>query len=226
MIKDQSMGPLQHSNLNQTVYMLLCNQLMRGDYPSGHVLNVNELAERFGTSVMPVREAVGKLVAQRALEPMKSRSVRIPAFSRERLEDIRRVRVLIEGTATQWATHSMNDDDIIQLEQMAQGLARVLHDPDGLAEGLDYNHKFHFCIYQATGSPTMLALIESLWLQSGAYLRVYRELMHSDERPTEEFHAAIAQAIKARDASTARHFMEQDINWPFERLLAAPEMFE
>ena len=219
------MQPLQHSNLNQTVYMTLCNQLMRGDYPAGHVLNINDLAQGFGTSVMPVREAMRQLVAQRALEPMKSRSMRIPEFSRERLQDIRRVRVLLEGTATEWATHTMQAAEIEDVEHIAAKLARLLQHPEDLVAGLDANQQFHFGIYRAARSPSMLALIESLWLQSGPYLRASRELMHSDERPAEEFHAAIVAAIKKRDAKAARKIMVQDIAWPFDQLLGAPALF-
>lgn len=218
-------APLHHANLNQTVYMTLCTQLMRGDYPAGHVLHAHELAERFGTSAMPVREALRKLMAQRALEPMKNRSMRIPEFSRDRLEDIRRVRLLLEGTATEWASQRIDEPTLQRVDQIARQLAQMLEHPDNLAQGLDCNHEFHFAIYQAAGTPTLLALIESLWLQSGPYLRAYRERMHSDLRPVEEFHAAIVAALRQRDAHGARHIMEQDISWPFDQLLANSDLF-
>src|SRR3546814_12783624 len=70
----------------------------------------------------------------------------------------------------------------------------------------------------------MMAMIESLWLQSGPYLRATRELMHSDERPTAEFHAAIVQAIEQRDAGKARLAMEREICWAFDKLTAHRDM--
>ncbi|XOT98787.1 FCD domain-containing protein, partial [Alcaligenes pakistanensis] len=49
--------------------------------------------------------------------------------------------------------------------------------PQGVASSLEKNRIFHFTIYAAAQSPVMLAMIESLWLQSGAYLRETRELL-------------------------------------------------
>ena len=66
-------------------------------------MTVQSLAEAFGVSAMPVREALHRLSAAQALTVVAGRSVGIPALTVERLEDLRRVRGEIEGLAAAWA---------------------------------------------------------------------------------------------------------------------------
>ena len=212
--------PLIHTSVNEAVYRRLRNHLMRGDYAAGEILGIQELADAFGTSAMPVREALRRLAAQRAVEPMKSRSMQVPVISEERLEDIKRARVLIEGTVTSWAVAHITPDELVLLQDLAKQIGHSLANPDSINEGLDNNQLFHFTIYKAARSDSMMAMIESLWLQSGPYLRATRQLMHSDERPSAEFHARIVEAIAQRDAAGARAAMESDICWAFDKLLA------
>ncbi|WP_459615489.1 GntR family transcriptional regulator [Bordetella sp. 2513F-2] len=220
MPRHPDLEPLVHTSVHEAVYRRLRDHLMRGDYAAGEILGIQELADAFGTSAMPVREALRRLAAQRALEPMKSRSMRVPVISRARLEDIRRARVLIEGTVTAWAVEHIDAETLETLRALAAQIGQSLADPASVRDGLENNQLFHFTIYRAARSDSMLATIESLWLQSGPYLRATRALMHSHERPSAEFHAAIVQAIAQRDADKARAAMERDICWAFDKLAA------
>ena len=61
------------------------------------MLRIQDLAETLQTSTMPVREALGRLVSEQALEALPNRTVRVPVITRERLDDLARARCLIEG---------------------------------------------------------------------------------------------------------------------------------
>ncbi len=218
MTTNPGLTSLEHTSVNEAVYRRLRDHLMRGDYAAGEILGIQELADAFGTSAMPVREALRRLAAQRAVEPMKSRSMQVPVMSRERLEDIRRARVLIEGTVTAWAVAHITPADLDTLREMANQIGQSLAQPGSIRDGLAHNQRFHFFIYKTARSDSMLATIESLWLQSGPYLRATRQLMHSDERPIGEFHAAIVDAMARGDASGAQQAMARDICWAFDKL--------
>ncbi|WP_255475003.1 GntR family transcriptional regulator [Pusillimonas sp. ANT_WB101] len=221
MTSNPDLTCLEHTPINEAVYRRLRDHLMRGDYAAGEVLGIQELANAFGTSAMPVREALRRLAAQRAVEPMKSRSMQVPMMSRERLEDIRRARVLIEGTVTAWAVEHITADELDTLRGLASQIGQSLSRADSIREGLEHNQRFHFFIYKTARSDSMLATIESLWLQSGPYLRATRQLMHSEERPISEFHAAIVDAIARGDAQAAQQAMANDVCWAFDKLWAA-----
>lgn len=220
MIATLELEPLLHTSVNEAVYRRLRDHLMQGDYAAGQVLGIQELADALGTSAMPVREALRRLAAQRAVEPMKSRSMQVPVISTERLHDILRARLLIEGTVTSWAVANISGVELTLLRGLAKKIGRSLAHSGTVHEGLQNNQQFHFTIYKAARSDSMLAMIESLWLQSGPYLRATRELMHSDERPSTEFHAKIVHAIEQKDADGARTAIESDIRWAFDKLMA------
>src|SRR5690554_2432007 len=146
---------------------------------------------------MPVREALRKLIAQQALEPMRSRSARIPLITPERLADLQRSRLLIEGTATQWACQvGIPDQELSQLKELARNIHRSRPQPDGHTISLELNREFHFRIYRHADSPVMLGIIESLWLQSGPYLREVQELCGPERSPIDDYHDQLVEALR------------------------------
>jgi DNA-binding GntR family transcriptional regulator len=210
--------PIVRLSVNEAVYQALRNKLMHGEYQAGQVLGIQSLADALGTSTMPVREALRRLVAQQGLEPRPNGTTRVPLLSRSRLVDIRRARVLIEGTVTEWATPRLDAATLEELDRLAEEITAARRTPEGVATSLEKNRIFHFTIYQAAGSPVMSAMIESLWLQSGAYLRAKREQLHTDANPADRLHEATVAALRAGDAERARECMQQDVSWVFNHL--------
>ena len=72
---------------------------MRGGFAPGQKLKIAELANAFGTSAMPVREALNRLAAERAIECMPNRSVRVPSLMKSSLQDLMETRFAVEGLA-------------------------------------------------------------------------------------------------------------------------------
>ncbi len=210
--------PIVRSSVAESVYQALHTKLMHGEYLGGQILGIQSLADALGTSTMPVREAFRRLVMQQALQPMKNGSTRVPEVSPSRLEDIRRARVLIEGTVTEWGSARLSTVQIDDLARLADEISLARRSRDGVPDSLEKNRVFHFTIYEAAESPVMLAMIESLWLQSGPYLRGTREFMHTDELPADHLHESAIQAMRAGDFAGARRFIEADISWVFDRL--------
>lgn len=213
-----ALQPIVRQSVNEAVYQALRNKLMHGEYRAGQVLGIQFLADALGTSTMPVREALRRLVAQQGLEPMPNGTTRVPLLSNERLQDIRRTRVLVEGTVTEWAGPHLAPATLDMLEALAADITQARRAPQGVATSLENNRIFHFTIYQAAQSPVMTAIIESLWLQSGAYLREMREELHNDRNPPDHFHESCVDALRKGKFDQARKIMEQDVALIFDRL--------
>ena len=81
-------APVDRETMQDRVYVELRQALMRGHFAPGETLIVRALSDQFGTSHMPVRDALSRLVAEQALEVLPSRSVAVPVLSRERCQDI------------------------------------------------------------------------------------------------------------------------------------------
>lgn len=213
-----ALQPIVRQSVNEAVYQALRNKLMHGEYRAGQVLGIQFLADALGTSTMPVREALRRLVAQQGLEPMPNGTTRVPLLTSERLKDIRRTRVLVEGTVTEWAGPHLDDATLDMLEALAAQITQARRTPKGVATSLENNRIFHFTIYQAAQSPVMTAIIESLWLQSGAYLREMREELHNDRNPPDHFHEQCIEALRKKKFDRARQVIEKDVALIFDRL--------
>jgi DNA-binding GntR family transcriptional regulator len=202
-------APAPRETLQDYVYQRVKELILTGDIAPGQSVTFNTLASAFAVSHMPVREALRRLVAERALTVIAGRSVGLPALSVERLEDLRRVRVEVEGIATEWATRSLSPADHEALATLVAAMNRA--DTENDVKGyLHANRDFHFAIYRAAGSDTLLSMIESLWLQISPYFN----LLHAsgDYQRANREHGTIAAALRQSNAKGARAAIVADIN--------------
>ncbi|QDL94237.1 GntR family transcriptional regulator (plasmid) [Paroceanicella profunda] len=214
----EPLSPVGRRTVQDGVYTELRRSLIQGLFDPGEVLRIVDLSERLGTSTMPVREALARLISEQALEPMANRSVRVPLITRARLEDLARARALIEAEVLGLAMSRIGAQEIDRLRELTDACDAVLaiRDQEVSGEAADLNHAFHFTIYRAAGSEVLLPIIESLWLQSGPYLRVSaRHYAPEVDGSATHFHREITEAIAARDAVAARAALRADIGRAF-----------
>ena len=158
------LGAIQRETLNDRVYQQLRTMIMSGAVSPGKELKLRELAKELHVSLMPVRDAIGRLVVERALEMLPNRQVIVPELSLDRLLEVLRVRVVLEseagalaaGHATSGLVDSLN---LLQKKIAAPTLSKQ-------QEFFALNREFHFAIYQAAKSPLLFSMIEQLWLET------------------------------------------------------------
>src|ERR1700719_2518042 len=109
---------IARETVQERVYSALRDQLMRGGFEPGQKLKIAELANAFGTSAMPVREALNRLAAERAVECMPNRSVRVPALSQDILQDLMETRFAVEGLAVARAALNMSPATLATLRRL------------------------------------------------------------------------------------------------------------
>jgi len=174
-----------------------------------------DVAAAYGTSAMPVREALSRLVAERALQTAPNRSIIVPVLTPARLDDLRQVRKIVEGAAVTRACARITSKGIAEMESI---LAKQmpLEGKSLIAEAVEANALFHFTLYRWSGSAVLLPVIESLWLQFGPYLRHATAL--NDRTPGRglRYHLAIISALKARDCGKAVAALEADVDISFD----------
>jgi len=216
---------IDRETVQERVYAALRDRLMRGSFAPGQKLKIAELASAFGTSAMPVREALNRLAAERAIECMPKRSVRVPALSKYSLQDLMETRFAVEGLAVQRAAAHMTDATLATLRQLidAQSETDAEHVSEGSAE---QNRAFHFAIYRQSGSTVLLPIIESLWLQFGPYLRVASERFDGREGRGTNFHVEIVAALARGDGNAARAALESDIGRAFDLVMTDQALWQ
>ena len=210
-----SIGPIERETLNDRVYRELKNSIMAGAFKPGSELTLRSVAEALGTSFMPVRDAMRRLVTERGLEIWPSRTIAIPTLSAEEFLELRRVRVLLEGEAVALAAEKITERQLANIRTILKKLEGLSKDRRGQFWSL--NLKLHFAIYEVGASPLMLSIIESLWLQLGPILArvpVSRALNDSADP-----HQLLVRALEQHDPDAARAALIADLTQATEQVM-------
>ncbi len=216
----EGMSAVSKLSLPDQVFNSLRDALMSGRFAPGQRVPLRTIATALGTSTMPVREAVNRLVAMGALEFLPNRRVSVPALSSRRYGDLAAARVIIESSAAEAAASLLSDAQIDELTlvhaQMRACLAQ-LDKPEAAQTFLDLNKRFHFIVYAVNESETLMSIIESLWLQVGPYLNLV--LKDSKDWFTTDQHGPLLEALQQRDARKAKITMHDNIEYAAKFML-------
>jgi DNA-binding GntR family transcriptional regulator len=195
-------------HLQNRVFEQLRRGLMAGAFVPGQVMSLRKLATAFGTSPMPVREALTRLVVASALEETANGSVCVPRLTPERLAELFAVRELLEGAAGEMACRNCTPELIDELTAINDELLAAIAKRNILG-CLSENQRFHFVLYEAARSEVLMPLIESLWLQFGPTM--YLSLL-SPEMPWDaSAHFVILEGLKTRKPAVAKRGVLTDI---------------
>lgn len=213
------LAPVGRDTVQDRVYTELRRALIGGLFAPAQVLTIRQLADALVTSTMPVREALGRLITEQALEMLPNRQVRVPPVTMDRIADLLRARILIEGEAMALAAARMTPRLITALRAVMLDWQEMQADGTQVDREVTLNHAFHFEIYRACGSPVLLPMIESLWLQSGPFTRaaIYA-FSEAGAHDAARYHHDIMHALEAGDGPAARVALVADISRPFAYL--------
>lgn len=206
--------PLERLTLGEQVYARLADLLISGRLAPGEKLSLRGAAEVLGVSIMPVRAAVSRLVADRALEVAPNRAIRVPVMSAAQFRDLTATRIVIEGHAAALAAERRAEADIPAIAEAEAAMrAESLSRTPNLPHAVEANKRLHFAVYQAARSPTLVAIIRALWLKVGPVINL--DLRENPERihtgGAVRFHADVLEAVVVRDPDKARAGIAADI---------------
>jgi len=195
------------TTLHERAYQQLKTALLAGAFRPGEPVTIRGLASEFGTSPMPVREAVRRLVSEHALEMPNSRSVRVPPMSLRHFDQLVKVRIALEGEAAALAATRMTPETLGELARINEVISRLQKSGD-FAGALRANQRFHHMIYSVSENSVMMMLIETLWLQAGPYLNL---VTSGTKYEGDFYHEDILRALRNRDRKFACQAVRADI---------------
>jgi len=201
-------------NLNATVYADLRIKLISGQLKPAEAVSVRQLAELYGVSTMPVREALRQLASEGALKSAARKAYRVPDLSAKEASDLFFVRGVLEGAAAELAAQRMTKRKLSLLETAVRKTRSCLtkRDANGL---LLANYDFHSTIYQSSGNDALALSIDRLYVQTGPWLgHGIMNLVDADNWLGE--HDLIIDALRNADSKSARKLIEEDAFWGVE----------
>ena len=207
-------------------YEQIKQAILHAQFRPGEVLSIRTLAASFGISTMPVREAVTRLITEKALELLPNRGLRVPNLSDEEARDVLRARFVLEGLAVELAAARITSAEIAGLEECERESEAALKRGQ-THKGVKASLQFHLMLYRACGSQTLVDLIEALYLRYAP--KVYTNMLllpaggGARARFVHDHHSVIIAALRRRDKKAARRALEKDMKdtWKFERFETA-----
>jgi DNA-binding GntR family transcriptional regulator len=206
--------------LQQQVYSELRRSLMVGAFIPGQSVTLRSLARRLGTSPMPIREAINRLIAERALEMLPNRSVVVPRMTRQKFTELSMLREKFEGMAAEAAGRRVTPELVKKLTKLNDEILSSIAKRD-VPRILEGNQQFHFALYEASGYVLLVPMIESLWLQAGPFM--YVSLSAADTLWNATLHKVAIEALAAGDAVATRKAIEKDVRTTARSLLQSIE---
>lgn len=168
--------------------------ILSGVLGPGARLRQEELADVFGTSRIPVREALRALEYEGLVTSEPHRGFTVTALDADDVEEVYDLRILLESEAVRLALPLLTDDDLEELEE----LFRVMQDTDQRPDDqLAARERFYVRLYSVTGRPRLVGLILRLRAEVARVLR-WATIQHSSS-----IHEHFFEAVRVGDADRA-----------------------
>lgn len=190
--------------------------IQSGALPDGAVLNQVAIAERFGVSRVPVREAMKQLQAEGLISAEAHRRAVVRALSVDRILEIYDIRALLEGYLIEKATPNIDDATLRRLES----LEAEMRESKDHARWLKLNGRFHAMLYEPSAATMTLELADQLRARAERYVNLWsggRGIQRNEEAGKE--HRRILKHVAKKDVAAARAEVERHIIHTRDRLL-------
>jgi len=194
---------LAHKQLWEAVADQLRDEILDGRLSAGTRLVEAELAERFGVSRGPVRDALQELARTGLAVDLPRRGTFVSSLSERDLEEVYVIRRAIEEAAVGLTIERAGEADVAAIFE-ALSAAEAAYEGDDLAAAWDADMAFHRAYCRLSGNGRLLELFDQLASQTVLLMRTTVESHASLAwTPPVELHRRIAQAIADRDAGRA-----------------------
>lgn len=191
------------------VYRQLRDAILSGRFVPGRSVTLRGIAGMLGTSPTPVREAIRRLVAERALVSHGNRRVSVPRMTPAKLDELCAARAALEVMAAERALPGIDPACLGRLWRLNAEVDRAIAAGD-VTTYLRRHREFHFalCGLEQPGAVAR-PLLESLWLQFSPFLRLV--LGHIGVDYLIDRHVEALHAIERGDVAGLRFALEADI---------------
>jgi DNA-binding GntR family transcriptional regulator len=189
----------------------LAERIISGAIEPGARLRQDHVAEEFGASHVPVREAFRRLEAQGLAVSEARRGVRVAAFDLDEVKEVAEMRAALEVLALRHAAPHLTAAILDKAEEATHAGDRS-RDVRSWEEA---NRTFHRLILTPCGMPRLLAAIDDLHAASARFL--FAAWRSEWETRTDHDHRAILSALRQGQVDTAASILARHVQWIGQR---------
>ena len=190
-----SQSPVSYVSKTDMVAALIRELIITGELTAGQQLRQRDLAQRFGVSQTPVREAMRRLQSEGLVIGDTHRGFTVVTPDDGPVEENFQIRAALESLGASLAARKIDEAGLAELHRLNERMRAMADDDPRYAE---LNREFHFTLYQYSRSPLLMSLMRLLWASLHGGPRVLRTHAESARQ-----HDAILDALRAGDADAA-----------------------
>jgi len=215
-------GRVKSAPLGDQVTARIRELILNGKLEPGERIRQEALANSFGTSRIPVRDALRQLESEGLVLLIPNRTARVAKLDVAECSEIYRIRELIEPLALAEAVPRMSEEDVRDLELAREEIERT-EDCDVF---LKLDREFHLSSYRAAPMPRLKELVERFWNTTQPYRRAYTKLVwEGGNWAINAEHRLLTDAIKRRAVGDAGEILMLHIRRTRQELEKHQELF-
>lgn len=200
-------------------------EILNGTFSPGDRIRQEVIADRFGTSRLPVREALRILEVDGLVRTQANRGARVPRLTLAECDELYRTREVLEPILVRDSVPALPTQVLTEMQQLQQQMEQGVRD---VGQYLALDRQFHLISYSAARLPYIRATVEQLLNRTQHYRRAHAALVQSQEFQARQLHSdhhAILLAIERQDAEEASSLMHLHTRRARLQLSRHPEIF-
>lgn len=183
--------------------------ILEGEIGPGERLKEKEIALQLGISSTPVREALQSLDAEGLIEIIPNRGAVVRSYDEATLEELYRLRALLEGHAAREAAARITEPQLRALEASCERFGR-LRASDDVRSLVRENLVFHSAVLEAAGGEMLTELVHKV-MHIPIIYRVYIWYSPEQKLVSERYHRQLVRVLRERDAPRAEAVMQEHV---------------
>ncbi len=192
-------------SLTEQVFNALKGEILRSQIRPGSVVIEGDLAERFGVSKTPIREALRLLVQDGWIEVMPRRGYLVRPIGLDDLREVYELRRILESGVVRKVIEQMNRKTVADLRRLIEAQADA---GDSLETSIEASRDFHLSLARLTGNERLVKSVAALLDEVERLLRMLPELVSVMTSTSEiEAHRRLVDALEEHDADLAESLM-------------------
>jgi DNA-binding GntR family transcriptional regulator len=218
MDQDNKARPLERRVFREEIREQLIEDILNGRLAPGARIVETRIAQQFGVSQGPVREALRDLELFGFVVSSPFRGTQVRKISTEELLEIYPIRAALEGVAARAAAVRIDQATLDHLEELIGVMREAAVRDDHRAEA-DADHNFHHAIVKASGN----RMVERVWqtMRLSITTCLTHSITHRSLHEIAERHVAVVEALRSREPDRAEAAVRRHIEEPGEWILSA-----
>jgi len=195
--------------MREQVYDQLKKKITSAEISPGQIMTLQGLANEFGVSLMPVREALWQLESEKVIVIQSNKRIFVNVMTQKDMEEAIEIRMVLESRAVERSCERIDDSGLSKIKHILDSMEASIDKPK---KYITLNSQFHSAICSFADSSMLIQIIDSLWARIGPYLYLAGEKTGDQSYPM-ECHRHIYEGFVEKDKKKLKKWLYEDLKW-------------